>query len=116
MAEEFTIYHNPRCSKSRQTLNLLLEKGVEPEVVEYLKETPTADELKLILSKLHLQPQDIIRKNELVYKERFKGMNFTDDEWIDILVENPRLIERPIIIKGNTGVIGRPPENIKKLL
>lgn len=115
MAEEFEIYHNPRCSKSRETLSLLRENGIEPTVVEYLKDTPTAGELKRILSKLDLQPQDIIRKNEIIYKERFKDMNFTDDEWINILVENPRLIERPIVIKGNTGVIGRPPENIKKL-
>lgn len=115
MSKKITIYHNPRCSKSRETLKMLRERGVEPEVVEYLKDVPTAEELKWVLSKLDMQPQDIIRKKERVYIERFKDMNFTANEWIQILIENPRLIERPIVIKGSTGVIGRPPENIEKL-
>ena len=115
MPKDFQIYHNPQCSKSRETLKMLRKKGVEPKIIEYLKDTPTAKELKLVLSKLHLNPEDIIRKNERIYKERFKDMNFNADEWVDILVENPKLIERPIVIKGNTGVIGRPPENIEKL-
>jgi|SRR5690554_324755 len=115
MSKDFEIYHNPRCSKSRETLKMLRDKGIEPEIREYLKDTPTAKELKLVLSKLHLNPQDIIRKGEQIYKDRFKDKNFNADEWIDILVENPKLIERPIVLKGNTGVIGRPPENIEKL-
>ena len=94
---------------------MLRDKGIEPKIIEYLKDTPTAKELKLVLSKLHLNPEDIIRKGEQTYKDRFKDMNFNADEWVDILVENPKLIERPIVIKGNTGVIGRPPENIEKL-
>lgn len=116
MPEKFEIYHNPRCSKSRQTLQLLRDNGVEPTIIEYLKETPSAAELKKILAKLHLNPQDIIRKGEQIYKDRFKNLDFTDDEWVDILVENPKLIERPIVLKGNKGVIGRPPENIETLL
>lgn len=115
MPTEFQIYHNPRCSKSRETLQLLRDNGVEPTIIEYLKETPTAKELKKVLSKLNLKPQNIIRTGEQIYKDRFKDMHFTDAEWIDILVENPKLIERPIVIKGNTGVIGRPPENVIKL-
>lgn len=115
MPKDFEIYHNPRCSKSRETLKMLRDKGIEPEIIEYLKDTPTAEELKVVLSKLHLNAEDIIRKNEQVFKDRFKDMNFNADEWVDILVENPRLIERPIVLKGNTGVIGRPPENIEKL-
>lgn len=114
--KKFEIYHNPRCSKSRQTLQLLRDNGVEPEIVEYLKDTPNAQELKKVLTKLHLKPQDILRTGEQIYKDRFKNMSFTDAEWIDIMVENPKLIERPIVLKGNTGVIGRPPENVIKLL
>ena len=110
------IYHNPRCSKSRETLALLQEQGIEPEVVEYLKDTPTALELKKILTKLNLKPTDILRRGEQIYKDRFRNMNFSDEEWIDIMVENPKLIERPIVLKGNTGIIGRPPENVIKLL
>lgn len=115
MPKDFQIYHNARCSKSRETLKMLRDKGIEPKIIAYLKDTPTAEELKLVLSKLHLNPEDIIRKNEQIFKDRFKDMNFNADEWVDILVENPKLIERPIVIKGNTGVIGRPPENIEKL-
>ena len=89
------IYHNPRCSKSRQTLQLIKDSGVEVEVVEYLNAIPTAEELKTILMKLNLQPTDIIRKGEAVYKEKFKNSNFNDDEWIKIMIEYPKLIERP---------------------
>ncbi|NEN23382.1 arsenate reductase (glutaredoxin) [Cryomorpha ignava] len=115
MPEEYQIYHNPRCSKSRQTLQILRDNGVEPTIIEYLKDTPTAKELKKILTKLHLKPKDILRTGEQIYKNQFKNMSFTDAEWIDIMVENPILIERPIVLKGNTGVIGRPPDNVIKL-
>ncbi|HCY46281.1 MAG TPA: arsenate reductase (glutaredoxin) [Flavobacteriales bacterium] len=113
---EITIYHNPRCSKSRETLALIRENGVEPEIREYLKEIPSKDELKLVLAKLDLNIKDILRKGEKVYKDKFKGMNFTDEEWITIVLENPKLIERPIVIKGNKAVLGRPPENVLELL
>ncbi len=116
MPEEYQIYHNSRCSKSRQTLQILRDNGVEPTIIEYLKDTPTAKELKKILTKLHLKPKDILRTGEQIYKNQFKNMSFTDAEWIDIMVENPILIERPIVLKGNTGVIGRPPDNVIKLL
>ncbi|MFK7757769.1 MAG: arsenate reductase (glutaredoxin) [Flavobacteriales bacterium] len=110
------IYHNPRCMKSRQTLALLREHKIEPEINEYLKQVPTKDELKMILAKLNLNVKDIIRTGEQVYKTKFKGMNFTDEEWITILTEQPKLIERPIVTKGNKAVIGRPPENVLELI
>lgn len=114
--KEMTIYHNPRCQKSRQSLDLLRHNGVEPEIVEYLKDTPTKDELKTVLAKLNLKPQDILRKGEQVYKEKFKDMQFSDEEWLNIMVEYPKLIERPIIVSGNRAVIGRPPESVLELL
>ena len=116
MEKKMTIYHNPRCSKSRQTLQLIRDAGKEPEIVEYLKNPPSVAELEKILAKLNLKPQDIIRTSEQEYKAHYQDKNFTDNEWIRILSENPKLIERPIVIKGNTGVIGRPPENVNSLL
>lgn len=102
------VYHNPRCSKSREALNYLKEEGHEIEIIEYLKELPSRDELELLLAKLNLRPHDLIRRGEIVYKEHFKGKDFNDDEWLDILIEHPKLIERPIVIRGNKAVIGRP--------
>ena len=116
MEKKITIYHNPRCNKSCQTLQLIRDAGKEPEIVEYLKNPLTVAELEKILAKLNLKPQDVIRTSELEYKAHYEGKEFTDKEWIRILSENPKLIERPIVIKGNTGVIGRPPENVKSLL
>jgi arsenate reductase (glutaredoxin) len=110
------IYHNPRCSKSRQTLQLIKDANVAVEIVEYLNEIPTKEELKLILMQLNLQPKDIIRKGEAVYKEKFKNSDFNEDEWIKIMIEYPKLIERPIVVKGNKAILGRPPENVLDLL
>jgi arsenate reductase len=110
------IYHNPRCSKSRQTLQLIKDAGVDVEIVEYLKSIPNKEELEMILMKLNLRPIDIIRKGEAIYKEKFKNSNFNDDEWIKIMIEYPKLIERPIVIKGNKAVLGRPPENVLDLI
>ena len=112
----FEIYHNPRCRKSREVLEILNSSKSEVEIKEYLKEPPTEDELKLLLNKLHLKPIDIVRKEEKLFKEKFKGMEFNDYEWIKILTENPILIQRPIIIKGNKAIIGRPPEIVNELL
>ncbi|MBX7149314.1 arsenate reductase (glutaredoxin) [bacterium] len=113
----FTIYHNPRCTKSRQTLELLEKKGIKPIVVEYLKTPPTALELDKILKALKLNPQDIIRIKEDRYQElKLKDKKLSRDEWINILIDNPVLIERPIVVIGNKAVIGRPPENILPLL
>lgn len=110
------IYHNPRCTKSRQTLAVITSKNVEPDIIEYLKTPPTAKELKDILKKLGMKPQDIIRKGEAIYKEKYKGKEYSDEEWVKILVENPKLIERPIVVEGDKAVIGRPPENVLELL
>ncbi len=115
MAEETVIYHNPRCRKSRETLALIRENGVEPKIVEYLKEMPSSSELKLILAKLNLSVQDVLRKGEAEYKEKFKGKSFTDDEWLEIIQEYPKLLERPIVVKGSKAAMGRPPENVNKL-
>ena len=112
-----TIYHNPRCSKSRQTLALLEEKGVEPKIVEYLKTPPSAAELKRVVKKLGLKPHDIVRKGEAVYAELgLKDKDTSDDALIKLMVENPILIERPIVVTGDKAAIGRPPEQVLKIL
>lgn len=110
------IYHNPRCSKSRQTLTLLKEKGHDPEIIEYLKTPPTPAELKSILDKLNLAPQDLLRKNEADYKAHFKGKELSDDEWIAAMIAYPKLIERPIVINKDKAALGRPPEQVLEIL
>ena len=110
------IYHNPRCSKSRQTLELLKSKGQDPEIVEYLKTPPSAAELKKVLKKLGMKPEEIIRKGEKLFKEKYKGKEYKNDEWIKILVENPVLIERPIVFTDTAAAMGRPPENVLDLI
>lgn len=112
-----TLYHNPRCSKSRQTLALLEERGVKPKIVEYLKTPPTAAELKRIFRKLGLKPRDIVRKGEAVYAELgLKDKDVSDDELIALMTANPILIERPIVIAGDKAAIGRPPDAVLKIL
>jgi arsenate reductase (glutaredoxin) len=110
------IYHNNRCSKSRQALELLNGAGQEVEVVKYLEQAPTEEELKGLLQKLNMQPEQLLRKGEKLYKEAFAGKSYSDEEWIKIMAENPVLIERPIAIRGNKAVIGRPPEQVLTLL
>ena len=108
-----TIYHNPRCSKSRQTLALLEERGIGPRVVEYLKTPPSAAELKTILKKLGLRPRDLMRKGEPLYAElELKDRELDDDALIALMVANPILIERPIVVSGGKAAIGRPPESV----
>lgn len=112
-----TIYHNPRCSKSRQALALLQEAGVEAEVVEYLKSTPSAADLDAVLTKLGLAPEAIVRTGEDRYAELgLKGKALSRAEWLDVLAANPILIERPIVVAGDRAVVGRPPEKVKELL
>ena len=111
-----TIYHNPRCSKSRSALALLQEKGVHPHIIEYLKDPPTKEILRAILRKLGMKPEQLVRKNEDAYKERYAGKALSDEQWLDALAKNPILIERPIVVKGNKAVIGRPAENVLSLL
>jgi arsenate reductase len=113
---QFTIYHNPKCSKSRNTLALLQQHGIEPVVIDYLKEVPSKSELKAIVKKLGFQPEQIVRKGEDAYKSKFAGKTLSDDQWLDALVGNPILIERPIVVKGDRAVVGRPPENALDLI
>lgn len=110
------ILHNPRCTKSRETLALIEAAGKEVRVIEYLKEPPSQKELAEILLKLGMKAEDLVRKGEDLYKQKYKGKTLTEKQWISVLAENPVLIERPIVISGKKAVLGRPPENVKKLL
>ncbi len=111
------IFHNPRCSKSRQTLQLLQEQGVEPEIIEYLKTPPTQAELKDILKKLNMQPRDLMRKKEAEYKTAgMDNPNLDTDALINGMVQNPKLIERPIVLANDKAAVGRPPEDVLTIL
>ena len=110
------IYHNPRCSKSRQTLSLIKEKGVEVEIIEYLKLIPSEKELRSIIKLLGIKPEKLLRKGEVDYKQNFKGKILSDEEWISAMVQYPKLIERPIVVSDNKAILGRPPENVLDLL
>ena len=110
------IYHNPRCRKSREGLQLLKESKQEFKIIEYLNETPSFDELKSIINLLGIPPLELIRKNESIWKKNYKGKELTNDEVIRAMTEHPKLIERPIVINKEKAIIGRPPENIKYIL
>lgn len=110
------IYHNPRCTKSRQALALLEEKNEEIEIVEYLKTNPDKAELTSLIDMLGIAPLDLIRKGEDIFKENYKGKDLNDSEWIDAMVANPKLIERPIVVKNGKAVIGRPTEKVIEIL
>ena len=110
------IYHNPRCRKSRETLGIIKNAGYEPEIIEYLESPPSATELRDMLDKMGMKPEQIVRKGEDIFKSKFKGKNLTDDEWLKVLVEHPKLIERPIVVNGDKAALGRPPENVKSIL
>ena len=110
------LIHNPRCSKSRQTLQLLEEKGINPDVRLYLKDELSKEELKSILKKLDVPASSIIRKGEKDYKENFKGKELSDEEWIDAMLKFPNLIERPILVNGDKAKVGRPPEDVLEIL
>ncbi|WP_019669546.1 arsenate reductase (glutaredoxin) [Eudoraea adriatica] len=110
------IYHNPRCRKSREGLAIVEASGEDFEIINYLEEVPGKKEFRKVLGYLSLSPEQLIRKNEAIWKEKFKGRVLSDDELIDAMLEYPKLIERPIVIKGDKAVIGRPPEKIIELL
>jgi len=110
------IYHNNRCSKSRCGVELLENSGKEYEIVKYLENTPTIDELKNIITLLGISPIELVRKNEAIWKEDYKGKKLTDEEIINAMIENPKLIERPIVLNGNKAVIGRPTETILDII
>ena len=112
-----TIYHNPRCSKSRQALQLLRKRGIEPEIVEYLKTPPSADEMETVLAKLGLEPRALMRTKEAAYREA--GMAdevLSRRQLIDLMVANPVVIERPIVVSGARAALGRPPESVLSIL
>ena len=112
-----TIYHNPRCSKSRQTLQLLQDNGIDPEVVLYLVDTPNADQLDALLVKLKMSARDLLRKGEEDYKTlNLKDPSHSDADLVATMAAHPKLIERPIVVVGERAVLGRPPENVLELL
>ncbi|NNE01521.1 MAG: arsenate reductase (glutaredoxin) [Eudoraea sp.] len=110
------IYHNPRCRKSREGLAILENSGKEFEQVLYLKNIPTREELLDLLNKLGYAPIDLVRTNEAIWKENFKGKSLTDAMIIDAMLQHPKLIERPIVVSEGKAVVGRPPEKIKDIL
>ena len=114
---DLTIYHNPRCSKSRQTLELIRGKGVEPEIVLYLDDVPAAEDIQDALQMLALKPMDLIRRNEAEFKEHFAGADeLTNEQLINLMRLYPKVIERPIVVNKGKAVIGRPPENVLEVL
>jgi len=110
------IYHNTRCSKSRQACSILEEQKVKVEIIEYLKTSLSEKEIKDLLQMLGMKAEELVRKGEPLFKEKFVNKKLTEKEWIKALAENPILIERPIIVKGNKAIIGRPPEKILTFL
>jgi len=111
------IYHNPRCSKSRQTLKLLRDRGYEPRIIEYLETPPSVAELESLLQKLDLSPADIMRTGEAAYKESPHDIAaMTDDRKLQWLADNPKVIQRPIVVHGNRARVGRPPESVLEIL
>ena len=110
------IYHNPRCTKSREGLKILEESGQDFEVIKYLEDIPDNKELKEIIRILGITAEQLVRKNEAIWKENFKGKVLSDDDIVDAMVQYPKLIERPIIVNKNKAVIGRPPQDILKIL
>ncbi|MCH2231237.1 MAG: arsenate reductase (glutaredoxin) [Crocinitomicaceae bacterium] len=115
MSEKYKIYHNPRCSKSRMALEFLKKEGKDVEIIEYLKEIPSKEELLVVLKKLNLSAESIIRKGESIFKENYKGKNMSEDQWVEAMLKFPKLIERPIVIKANRAVVARPTELINNL-
>lgn len=110
------IYHNPRCRKSRETLQIIEDAGANVEIVKYLEDVPTTAELKDLISKLGIPAEKLLRKGEAIFKENYKGKSLSEDEWIEAMIQNPKLIERPIVVKGDKAVLGRPPQNVEELL
>ena len=115
--KKYKIYHNPRCSKSRQTLGILTENGIEPEIVEYLKTPLQKKELQMISKAIGLRPANFIRKNENDYKENSIAEYLDNDEKVfQYIVKYPKIMERPIVVSNGKGIIGRPPSNVLDLI
>ena len=111
-----TIYHNPRCSKSRAACELIAGRHIEAEVIDYLTTPPTRDELRILLGQLGMSASEIVRRGESAFKENYQGRELSDEQWLDALIAHPILIERPIVVCGDQAVIGRPPEKVLELL
>lgn len=116
-SDKVTIYHNPRCSKSRQTLQLLEAQGIEPEIINYLEQPPSKSKLEDILKKLQLQPRDLMRKKEQEYKDAgLDDASLSKEQLIAAMIDQPKLIERPIVLANDMAALGRPPEDVLKIL
>ena len=113
---EIVIYHNARCSKSRSACEIVAGRGIEARIVEYLKTPPSRDELRTVLQKLGMKASELVRRGEEEYKQHYAGRTLTEDEWLDAMAEHPILIERPIVVRGDRAVVGRPPEKVLELL
>lgn len=111
-----SIYHNPRCKKSSEGLQILDEANCDYTIIKYLDDVPNKEQLKSIIKKLGIKPIELIRKNEKIWKDEFKSKSLSDDELIEAMIKHPKLIERPIVINGEKAVIGRPPEQIKSII
>ena len=109
----YKIYHNPRCSKSRAGLQFMESKGVELEIIQYMKDTITEEELNDLIIKLNIKPFDLIRTHEALYKSDFKGKEFTDEEWVKIMVQHPKLIHRPIVVGEYKAILGNPADKLE---
>ncbi len=110
------IYHNPRCRKSRAGLEYLRERTTGFEIIDYIKDGITVEEIREILLKMNVSPKDLVRTQEDLYKKELKGKQFTNEEWISILAENPKLIRRPVVVGKHKAIIGDPPDELEKLL
>lgn len=113
---EITIYHNPRCSKSRSACELIAAHGIKASIISYLTTPPSTEELRALLGKLGMRAQDLVRRGEPEYQQFYSGKTLDDEAWLAALVAHPILIERPIIVRGDQAVIGRPPERVLELL
>ena len=114
--ESIRIYYNPRCSKCRETVALVGERGYATELVEYLVTPPGKEELRSLLHKLGMKPVELVRQGEEAFKQHYAGRTLSDEEWLDALVAHPVLIERPIVVRGNKALVARPPEKVLALL
>ncbi len=110
------IYHNPRCRKSREGLEILEKSGKDFEVIKYLEVIPSKEELLSLIKTLGISPEKLVRKNEAIWKENYRGKQLSDEDIVDAMITHPKLIERPVVINGNKAIIGRPPELIKEII
>ena len=111
-----TIYHNPRCAKSRAGLKYLVDNNIEHQIIQYLKKDLSADDIKILAVKTGLKPKELVRTQEDYFKKNLKGKEFSDKEWFEIIAENPKLLQRPIVVNGDKAVLAQPPEKIKNII